>query len=176
MEKIRWVSDPMHSEIQFKVKHLMIATVTGSFREFEATMASSAEDFSDAEISFTAQVGSISTGNDQRDGHLKSDDFFSAEKFPTLSFTSTSFSGANGEYTLQGNLTIRDVTKPVTLAVEFGGIQTDFYGNTKAGFELSGKLLRKEFGLAWDAVTEAGGVVVSDEVRLLLSIQMTKQA
>lgn len=169
--------DPMHSEVTFKVKHLMITNVTGSFQQFDATMEANAEDFSDAKISFEADINSISTGNEQRDTHLKSDDFFSAEQFPKLSFTSTSFTHKGGsDYVLIGDLTIKGNTKPVSLNVEFGGRMTDFYGQDKAGFEISGKINRSEFGLTWSAVTEAGGVVVSDEIKLNLAVQMVKQA
>ena len=169
--------DAAHSEITFKVKHLMITNVTGSFTKFDATMESAASDFSDAKISFEADVNSISTNNEQRDGHLKSDDFFSAEKFPTLSFQSTSFTTNGGaDYTLTGDLTIRDITKSVSFPVEYGGTATDPYGQVKSGFEIAGKFNRSEFGLTWSAVTEAGGVMVSDEVKLHLSVQMIKQA
>lgn len=169
--------DAAHSEITFKVKHLMITNVTGNFNQFDATLEAANVDFSDASISFEADINSINTNNEQRDGHLKSDDFFAAEKFPKLSFVSTSFAkNADGEYTLAGNLTIRDVTKPVELAVEYGGTMVDPWGQTKAGFEISGKINRKDFGLQWTATTEAGGIVVSDEVKLHLSVQMIKQA
>jgi polyisoprenoid-binding protein YceI len=169
--------DAAHSEITFKVKHLMITNVTGGFTKFDATMESAAADFSDATISFEADVNSISTNNADRDGHLKSDDFFSAEKFPTLSFKSTSFKSNGGsDYTLNGDLTIRDVTKSVSFPVEYGGTATDPYGQVKSGFEIAGKFNRSEFGLTWSAVTEAGGVMVSDEVKLNLSVQMIKQA
>jgi polyisoprenoid-binding protein YceI len=169
--------DTAHSEITFKVKHLMITNVTGSFTKFDATLESSTEDFSNSKITFEADVDSISTNNEQRDGHLKSDDFFAAEKFPKLSFTSTSFTKkSDDEYTLAGNITIRGVEKPIELAVEYGGTATDPWGQVKAGFEINGKINRKDFGLSWGAVTEAGGVVVSDEVKLHLGVQMIKQA
>lgn len=168
--------DAAHSEITFKVKHLMITNVTGNFTKFDASMEAAAADFSDAKISFEADVNSISTNNEQRDGHLKSDDFFSAEKFPTLRFTSSSFKKvADADYVLAGDLTIRDTTKPVEFAVEYGGTATDPYGQVKSGFEINGKINRKDFGLTWGAVTEAGGVVVSDDVKLQLSVQMIKQ-
>ncbi|MBX9734379.1 MAG: YceI family protein [Chitinophagaceae bacterium] len=169
--------DPMHSEITFKVKHLMITNVTGSFQQFDATMESNEDDFSDAIINFEADVNSISTNNEQRDGHLKGADFFAAEEFPKLQFTSTSFTKKSADtYSLQGNLTIKGITKPVELSVEYGGNMTDFYGQNKAGFEISGKINRSDFGLTWSAVTEAGGVVVSEEVKLHLAVQMVKQA
>jgi polyisoprenoid-binding protein YceI len=169
--------DAAHSEITFKVKHLMITNVTGNFAKFDATMESAATDFSDAKINFEAVVNSISTNNEDRDAHLKSDDFFSAEKFPTLNFKSTSFtSNGSSEYTLNGDLTIRDVTKSVSFPVEYGGTATDPYGQVKSGFEINGKFNRSDFGLSWSAVTEAGGIVVSDEVKLHLNVQMIKQA
>jgi polyisoprenoid-binding protein YceI len=168
-----WKIDPMHSEVQFKVKHLMISTVTGDFKAYDASAESEADDsLENAQINFSAQIDSITTGNEQRDGHLKSAEFFDAESFPVLKFESTSYSNN----VLKGNLTIKDVTKEVNLNTEFGGIMTDFYGQTKAGFEISGKINRQDFGLTWSAITEAGGVVVSDEVKLILNIQMVKQA
>ncbi len=169
--------DPVHSEINFKVRHLMITNVTGKFTSFDATMESSAADYSDAKINFDADTNSVSTNNEQRDTHLKSEEFFATEKFPKMSFQSTSFTKkSDSDYILVGNLTIRDTTKPVELAVEFGGTMTDPYGQEKAGFDMTGKLNRKDFGLNWSSVTEAGGVVVSDEVKLSLSVQMIKQA
>jgi polyisoprenoid-binding protein YceI len=168
--------DPLHSEITFKVKHLMITNVTGSFKQFDATLESSKDDYSDAVIRFNAVVASISTGNEQRDEHLKSDDFFGAANFPELTFSSTAFNKKSDDaYTLIGDLTIKGVTKSVELSVEYGGTMTDFYGQFKAGFEISGKINRKDFGLTWGAVTEAGGVVVSDEVKLHMAVQMVKQ-
>jgi polyisoprenoid-binding protein YceI len=169
--------DPMHSEVTFKVKHLMITNVSGSFGKFDATLTASKDDFTDASITFEADTDSVSTGNEQRDAHLKGDDFFNAEKFPKLSFVSTGITKKNDEdYVLTGNLTIRDITKPVTLNVVYGGTMTDPWGQTKAGFEITGKINRKEFGLMWSAVTEAGGIVVSDDVKLNVQVQMVKQA
>ncbi len=172
-----YILDPMHSEITFKVKHLMITNVTGSFQNFSANMTAASEDFSDAAISFEATIASILTGNEQRDTHLKSEEFFDATNFPTLNFVSSALTKkAGSNYTLIGNLTIKGITKEVTLDVEFGGTMTDFYGQFKAGFEISGTINRSEFGLTWNAVTEAGGVVVSDEVKLHMAVQMIKQA
>jgi len=169
--------DAAHSEITFKVKHLMITNVNGNFTQFDATLDAENEDFSDATISFEADVNSINTNNEQRDAHLKSDDFFAAESFPKLTFTSTGISKTGeGEFKLVGDLTIRDVTKSVELAVAYGGTMVDPWGQTKAGFEIGGKINRKDFGLQWSATTEAGGIVVSDEVKLHLSVQMIKQA
>ncbi|MCG9880141.1 MAG: YceI family protein [Bacteroidia bacterium] len=170
----KWTIDPMHSEIEFKVKHLMISTVTGKFGSFTASAESDAEDFSDAKISFSADINSINTGNEQRDGHLKSDDFFNAEQFPTLNFVSTGISKGSNGMVLTGDLTIRDVTKSISLNVEFNGTMVDPYGNHKAGFELTGVINRKDFNLKWSATTEAGGIVVSDEVKLICNVQMAK--
>lgn len=176
MSKISWGIDPTHSEILFKVKHLVISTVTGRFNKFEASMESaSADTFENASISFSAEVDSISTANEQRDGHLKSDDFFSAAKFPHIKFRSTSMVKNSAEsYTLTGELTIRDVTQTISLDVVYGGSVKDPYGNFKAGFELSGKISRKSFGLTWDALTETGSVVVGDQISLLLNVQMVQ--
>ena len=167
--------DAAHSEITFKVKHLMITTVTGHFTKFDATLEAKKEDFTDAKVTFEADVDSITTNNEQRDGHLKSEDFFAAEKFPKLTFTSTAFEKDGGDYILKGDLTLRGVTKPIELSVEYGGTATDPWGQVKAGFEATGKINRKDFGLSWGAVTEAGGVVVSDEVKLSLNVQFIKQ-
>lgn len=173
-----WASDPTHSEVHFKIKHLMITNVTGSFDIFTVSAQTEEDDFTNARISFTADVNSISTNNEQRDGHLKSADFFDAEKFPQIKFEATKSEGINsdGSYELLGDLTIRDVTKNIKLSVEAGGVVKDPYGNTKAGFSITGKINRKDFGLTWSAVTEAGGVVVSDEVRIACEIQLVQQA
>ncbi|HMO32897.1 MAG TPA: YceI family protein [Lacibacter sp.] len=167
--------DAAHSEILFKVKHLMITTVTGQFKTFDATLTAETENFSDAQVSFTADINSIDTRNEQRDGHLKSDDFFNAEQFPQLSFASAGVTPSGDGFELTGNLTIRDVTRPVTLKASYNGLMVDPWGQTKVGFEAEGTIKRKEFGLSWDAVTEAGGVVVSDDVKLLLNVQFIKQ-
>ena len=177
MATTKWAIDPTHSEVQFKVKHLVISTVTGKFKSFSGTAESVGDDFSNASISFAADVASIDTNQEQRDGHLKSEDFFNAEKYPQITFKGTSFTKVKGdEYKLTGNLTIKDVTKPVTLDVEYGGTATDFYGNVKAGFEVSGKISRKEFGLTWDGITEAGAIVVGEEVKITANVQLAKQA
>lgn len=173
-----WAIDPTHSEVHFKIKHLMITNVTGSFNIFQASVATEEEDFSKATISFTADIDSISTGNEQRDGHLKSADFFDAATYSQIKFTATKAESVDndGSYELYGDLTIRDVTKSIKLDVEFGGVVKDMYGNTKAGFTINGKINRKDFGLTWSAVTEAGGVIVSDEVKIISEIQLIEQA
>lgn len=172
----KWTIDPLHSEVTFKVKHLVISSVTGKFSSIEGNIESSKDDFTDAKIEFSAAVDSISTGNDQRDGHLKSPDFFDAANHPKVKFVSTQVSKKDDkDYVLKGDLTIRGVTKPVELQVEFGGTQKDFYGNTVAGFELSGKINRQDFGLQWSAVTETGGIVVSDEVKIFANVELHKK-
>ena len=173
----KWVVDPMHSEVEFKVKHLVISTVTGSFKSFNATAETNGEDFNNASVDFSLDVSSIDTNQPDRDAHLRSADFFDAEKFPELTFKSTSLTNTGGnEYKLTGDLTIKDVTRQITLDAEFGGIATDFYGNVKAGFDLTGKISRKEFGLVWNGITEAGAIVVGDDVKLIINIQFAKQA
>lgn len=177
MSTTKWVIDPSHSSVGFKVKHLMISTVSGEFTSYEGSVESNGDSFAQADVSFSAKVDSINTGNEQRDGHLKSADFFDAAAHPAITFKSTSFEKkADDEYVLNGDLTIRGVSKPVTLKVEYNGLVQDPYGNTKAGFSLNGKINRKDFGLGWSAVTEAGSVVVSDEVKLAAEVQLVKQA
>ncbi|GAA4091455.1 YceI family protein [Mucilaginibacter panaciglaebae] len=172
MATTKWVLDPMHSEVQFKVRHLVISTVTGSFRTFEGDLETENDDFTGANINFSLDVDSIDTNQPQRDGHLKSAEFFDAEQFPKITFKSTSFDGSK----LVGDLTIKGVTKSVALDVEHGGSATDFYGNTKAGFEVTGKINRKDFGLTWDGVTETGSIVLGDDIKLTINVQFAKQA
>jgi polyisoprenoid-binding protein YceI len=170
-----WNLDPTHSEIQFKVKHLVISTVTGYFRSFNGTLETEGEDFEGAKISFEADIDSIDTNNDDRDTHLKSDDFFNAKQFPKLKFESGSIKNTGGDnYELTGNMTIRDITKEISLDVTHGGTVVDPYGQTKAGFEINGSLNRKEFNLKWNAVTDAGSVVVGDEVKLQMNAQVVE--
>jgi polyisoprenoid-binding protein YceI len=177
MEKTTWKIDPTHSEILFKVKHLMITTVTGHFKTFDLNVETEGEDFTRASrISFTADIDSISTNNEQRDTHLKSADFFDAASYAQLSFEGKKFHSSGDDYTLEGDLTIRGITKPINLKVEYAGIVVDPYGQTKAGFTVNGKISRKEFGLMWSAVTEAGQVVVSDEIKIHAEVQLVKQA
>ncbi|GAB3582382.1 YceI family protein [Hymenobacter daeguensis] len=172
----KWTLDPTHSEVQFKIKHLVISTVTGSFKSFEGSMQSDGNTFENAQVEFSLNVDSIDTNQEQRDGHLKSEEFFDAAKFPTIKFESTSFVKDGDGYKVTGNLTMKDVTKPVTLEAEYGGTAVDFYGNTKAGFEVTGKINRKEFGLTWGGITEAGAIVLGDDVKLIANVQFAKQA
>ncbi len=169
----RWTIDPAHSEIQFKVKHLMITTVTGSFKKFEGVVQAVKDTFENAQIAFTAEVASIDTGVEKRNAHLRSNDFFNAEQYPQLKFTSTSFTKMkDNHYLLKGNITIRETTQPIELTVVYGGRATDSNGNEIAGFEIAGQLSRKEFGLNWNGVTEVGGVVVADEVKLEMNVEL----
>ena len=173
----KWSIDPMHSEVQFKVKHLVISTVSGFFKSFEGSVETDNENFEHANIDFSIDINSIDTTQPVRDEHLKSAEFFDAATYPHIKFKSTSFKKiGDDDYALTGNLTIKNVTKPVTLDVEFGGSAADFYGNTKAGFEITGKINRKEFGLTWDGVTEAGSIVVGEDIKLTINAQLTKQA
>ena len=174
---ITWKIDPAHSEIQFKVKHLMITTVTGYFKEFDLEVVTESDDFNTAsKIEFSADIDSIDTNNQQRDTHLKSADFFDADTHEKLKFIGHKYEVDGDTGQLHGDLTIRGVTKPITVKIEFGGIVVDPYGQTKAGFTVEGRISRKEFGLTWSAVTEAGQVVVSDDIRIHAEIQVVKQA
>jgi polyisoprenoid-binding protein YceI len=170
-----WKIDPAHSEVNFKVKHLVVSTVTGHFAQFEAAIESSKEDFSDAKISFEAEVASIDTKNEQRDQHLQSPDFFDAASFPTLSFASTSVKNiSEHELRVKGNLTMHGATRDITLDVIYNGTVPGFGGNEVAGFEIRSRLNRFDFGLQWNALTEAGGVVVSNEVQIEILAEFQK--
>lgn len=173
----KWNIDPAHSEVQFKVKHLMITTITGYFTGYNLEVITDGDDFTTAsKIEFSADVDSISTNNEQRDAHLKSPEFFDSEQHLHIKFIGTRFESSGDDYKLHGDLTIKNVTKPVTLEVDFGGIAVDPYGQTKAGFTVSGRISRKAFDLTWSGVTEAGQIVVSDEIRINCDIQLVKQA
>jgi len=176
-QETKWAIDPTHSKVAFKVKHLMISNVLGNFKEFEGQVSTDGDDFSTAEINFTLNAASIDTEMVERDAHLKSPDFFDAEKYPKISFSGKGMKDLGDEmFELTGDLTIKEVTNPVTLTVEYGGIMTDPWGNTKAGFSLSGKINRKDFGLNWNAALEAGGVLVGDEVKISGDIELAKVA
>ncbi len=177
MATTKWIVDPAHSEIQFRAKHLMITTVTGYFKDFNLEVETEGDDFTKAtKILFTADVNSISTNNAQRDTHLKSPEFFAAEQYNQLKFEGKKFKKHGKDYILHGDLTIRNITKPIEVEVEFGGIITDPWGQTRAGFTVEGKINRKDFELTWDAVTEAGQVVVSNEIKIHCAIELVKQA
>lgn len=177
MSTQKWVVDPSHSEVSFKVKHLMITTVTGYFKKFNGEVETEGDDFNTAKkIEFTAEVNSIDTNDEQRNAHLKSADFFDEEQNKHIKFSGTKYEGSGQDAKLTGELTIKNVTKTVTLDIEYGGIIVDGYGQTKAGFTVTGKISRKDFGLTWSAVTEAGSIVVSDDVRINVELQLIKQA
>jgi len=176
MSTTKWTVDPTHSEVGFKVKHLMFTNVSGNFTKFDATVTTEEENFDTATFEFSADVDSVNTNNADRDGHLKTADFFDVAQFPKLSFKSTSFEKKEeGEYKLTGDLTLHGVTKPVVLDVEFGGLQKDPWGNIKSGFSIEGKVNREDFGLTYNAALETGGVMLGKEVKLAIELQFVKQ-
>ena len=174
----KWGFDQAHSEIRFKAKHMMISTITGEFKNYDVTIETDGDkedDFTTAKITYTADVSSIETGNEQRDGHLRTNDFFAPEQFPKIKFVSTSMTKRDdGKYVLFGDLTIRDVTKQISLDVDYEGKGVDPWGNTKYGFTVNGKINRKDFGLNWNVITEAGGILVGEEIKLHASVQIAK--
>jgi polyisoprenoid-binding protein YceI len=172
--KTKWAIDPTHTEVQFKVKHLVIATVTGAFKKFSGSVEAEGDAFDGAEAEFSIDVNSIDTNQTDRDAHLKSEDFFAAASYPQITFKNGKLVQKGEAYDLVGDLTIRDISKRVTLKAEYGGTVTDPWGNVKAGFEINGKISRTEFGLKWNAVTEAGGVVVGDDVKLHLNVELAR--
>jgi polyisoprenoid-binding protein YceI len=170
----KWVLDPAHTQIQFKVKHMMITTVTGSFSTYEATIETEEEDFMKAKVEFSLVVDSLTTGSQDRDAHLKGPDFFDAANYPKITFKGTKYESVDndGSYELYGDLTVKDVTRNIKLDVEFGGVVKDPWGNTKAGFTINGKINRKDFGLVWNVVTEAGGILVGEDVKIACEVQL----
>ena len=176
MATTKWVLDPSHSEVEFKVKHMMISTVSGKITKFDTSVETEGEDFMTAKVTFTAEADSLTTGNEQRDGHLKSVDFFDVVNFPQIKFVATKYENVDndGSYEVYGDLTIRGITKNVKLDTEFGGVIKDPWGNTRAGITISGKINRKEFGLTWSGATETGSLIVSDEVRIHVGLEFVK--
>ena len=177
MAKQQWTADPNHSELGFKIRHLMITNINGKFNNFTVDAETEEEDFMTAKVKVTVDVDSISTGNADRDKHLRSPDFFDVNAHKDITFVTTRYENVDndGSYELYGDLTIRDVTKSSKLAVEFGGVVKDPWGNTRAGFTVNGKINRKDFGLNWNAATEAGGVVVGDDVKISGEVQLVKK-
>lgn len=172
-----WVLDASHSDIQFKVKHLMITTVTGSFTQFSGSVTTEDDDITTAKVHFTADINSISTNNEHRDAHLRNNDFFDADNHPTLTFEGDRLEKINDEdYKLHGTLTMRGVSQPVVLDVEFGGIITDPWGNTRAGYTVTGKINRLDYGVSFGAVSETGAVLLSHDVKIIASVQFVAQA
>lgn len=176
MEKAKWIIDNTHSEIHFKVKHLMVSWVSGSFKQFHAVVETENEDISTAKIHFTADINSISTNNEQRDAHLRTGDFFDAENYPQLIFESEKLEKINDEnYKLHGILTMRGVSKKIILNAEYGGLTQDPWGNTRFGFSISGKVNRKDFGVSFSMVSETGGILLGEEVTISANAEFVKQ-
>ena len=170
----KWTIDPTHSEVGFKVKHMMFTNVKGLFNDYSADIDFN-DDLKEANLQFEAKINSIFTNNTDRDNHLKSADFFDAEQYPTLNFKSTKIEGNGSEYEITGDLTIKGITKPIKLNAEFSGLMTDPWGNTKVGLNLDGKINRKDFGLTYNAALETGGVLVGEDVKLNAEIQLVEQ-
>jgi polyisoprenoid-binding protein YceI len=177
MARTKWIIDPTHSELGFKVKHLMIANVSGSFKNFNAEVETNGNDFTTATIQLKAEINSIDTNNPQRDGHLRSSDFFEAEKYPGISFESTKVEKIDKEnYHVFGDLTMKGITNPVKLNVEFGGVTKDPWGGERAGFMITGKINRTDWGINFNAVLETGNLMLAEEVKINSEIQLVKQA
>jgi polyisoprenoid-binding protein YceI len=175
LAKTKWSIDPAHSEISFKVKHLMITNVKGVFKEFGANVYTTGDSFITSDIDFSMNPVTVDTNDQQRDEHLKTSDFFDVDNYKQITFVGKSFEKADdSNYVLLGDLTIKDVTKQVKLEVEFGGVMKDPWGNEKAGFSINGKINRKDWGLNWNAALEAGGVLVSDDVKINCEVQLVK--
>jgi polyisoprenoid-binding protein YceI len=174
MATTKWAIDPTHSEIGFKVKHMMFTNVSGTFAAYDATITTEDDNFENANFEFSANIDSISTNNLDRDNHLKSGDFFDADNFPKLTFKASSFTKDGDDYEITGDLSIKEVTKPVKFPVEFSGLMKDPWGNTKAGLNIYGKINRKDWGLNWNSALETGGVLVGEEVKLNIELQLIK--
>ncbi len=171
-----WTVDKVHSNVKFSVSHLVISEVEGNFKVYSGTIRSSNLDFTDAGVDFTVDINSVNTDNEMRDKHLKSDDFFNAERFPTMSFRSVSWKRIDDQnYVLEGDLTIRDATKRVSFNVKYGGTVKDAYGNLKAGFKASTMINRFDYGLKWNALTEFGGATVGKDVNITLNLEFTQK-
>ncbi|WP_405790766.1 YceI family protein [Streptomyces sp. NBC_00029] len=172
-----YVVDPAHSSIGFTVRHAMVTNVRGAFAEHEGTLHLDGSDPARSTASIDVKIASVDTGIADRDGHLRGGDFFDAETFPLMTFRSTAAAALGGDlYRITGNLTIKDVTRPLSIDLEFNGSATDPYGNERAGFEGSAEILRSDWGLTWNAALETGGVMVSDKVKLTFDISAIKQA
>jgi len=174
--KTKWVLDPSHSEVGFKVKHMMFTNVSGKFSDFNVDVETEADDFTKSAIRFEADMASVSTGNNDRDNHLRGEDFFDVTQFPKMSFAAGSLRQKDGDdYELAGDLTMHGITRPVSLDVEYGGLGKDPWGNIKAGFSISGKINRKDWGLAYNAVLDNGGLLLGEDIKLHIEIQLVKQ-
>lgn len=174
MANTQWILDEAHSEIEFKVRHMMVTNVKGSFEKFNVNIEG--DDFTTAPISVNIEASSVNTKNEDRDNHLKSDDFFGVETYPTITFVANKVETVSeNDYKLTGALTIRDVSKEITMDLNYGGTYTDPWGNSKAGFSLEGKVNRKDFGLNWNAALEAGGVLVGEDIKIAANLEFSKQ-
>jgi polyisoprenoid-binding protein YceI len=176
MSTTKWSLDPTHSELGFKIKHLMITNVSGNFNNFDVVAETNGNDFSHAKVTASIKVESINTNNAQRDEHLRQADFFEADKYPNITFESTSVERIDDEnYSITGDLTIKETTKPIKLSLEYSGVTKDPWGNLKAGFSLNGKLNRKDFGISYNATLETGGVMLGEDLKINGEIQLVKQ-
>jgi polyisoprenoid-binding protein YceI len=175
MATTKWTADPMHSEVGFKVKHMMFTNVSGKFDNYDVTITTEEDDFKNAEVVFSADISSINTANADRDKHLRSADFFNVDENPKITFKGTLFGQPSGSYELSGDLTINGKARNVAFPVDFSGLMKDPWGNTKAALSFEGKINRKDWGLVWNAALETGGVLVSDEVRINVEVQLVKQ-
>ena len=172
----KWGFDPAHSKVKFSVAHMMISEVDGQFNKYDGTVSAEQKNFSDAQISFTIDVNSIDTDNADRDKHLKSPDFFNTDEHPSISFKSTGMKpDGEGKYKLTGDFTMLGVTKPITLDVKFGGTIKDPYGNTKAGFKITGTINRNDWGLKYNSVMDTGGLMIGEEVDIVCNIELIRQ-
>ncbi|HLA54043.1 MAG TPA: YceI family protein [Flavitalea sp.] len=177
MTTTKWTLDPTHSDLGFKIKHLMISNVSGSFKDFQAEVQTEGVDFNTAQINVSAEMASLSTNNEQRDAHLRTSDFFEVDKFPQLKFKSTRIDKVdNDTLTLHGELTLKGITKAVKLNVEINGVAKDPWGGERAGFVVTGKIKRSEWGVNFNSALETGGVMLGEEVTINGEIQLIKQA
>lgn len=176
MATTKWILDPAHSELGFKIKHLMITNLSGSFKSFQVEASTTDDDFSTASISVTVDMSSINTSNQQRDAHLRNSDFFEVDKHPELKFTSSSIvKEDDNTFVLYGELSLKGVSKPVQLDVEYNGITKDPWGGERAGFSVSGKIKRSDWGVSFNGPLETGGMILGEEVKILAEIQLVKQ-
>ncbi len=175
MNSTTWVIDPMHSDVLFRIKHLVISTVTGTFKKFEGRVVAEGDDFNEAKVYFTIDVKSIDTNQAQRDAHLQTGDFFEADLYPQITFESTSFlKTGRSDYKMAGNLTMKGTTKLVELSVEYGGSEDNGHGVIKHGFEVTGIINRKEFGMTWNKLTDSGGLGLGEDIKLIANIQVAE--
>lgn len=174
-QKTKWAFDKAHSKIQFDIDHMVISEITGQFHTYDGEILADKEDFTDVKVNLTIDVKSIDTDHEKRDEHLRSSDFFDIVKYPSITFKSISMKKVDGKYHLKGNLTMHGVTKNIDLYVQYGGSLKDPYGNTRVGFKITGIINRTDFGLVYNSVLEAGGVLIGEEVTFKCNIELIKQ-